>query len=280
MKFAADADAAVRKLRLAARNTESARREGAELVVRGLVIALSSRSPRDTNRYVRGWLIAGRMAGVSLPLPSLKESKYHAAYVILLERWVATCERRLRDVENRIEFMYPNGRPRKGGRAYDRLNAKADAARARLDQARRDLDTVKADPFAAVFHTEKFRTDGHVERSTNARGKRESRWVRGEHLGVVSNDTRDVLDRAAEVGKVSIRTKVYGGYGALRHVAGKTLIHLRNLEAHSAIVEARKGVAKSSLAALGLKNLNARAMLGLRLALRKASHGQAAAKAG
>lgn len=279
MRITAAADQFVRKLRLAARNTEAARRQGVELVVRALVQSIDGRAPRDTNRYVRGWLIAGRMTGVSLPLPPLKASKYHEAYIILLERWVATCERQVRHFEGQRDYLYPRGRPRTGGRAYDRLLARIERARERLDQARRDLEAIKADPYATVFHTEKFRSNGKRVKTINEFGRSEWVWRRGDRVGVVSDDTTDLFDREAEVRKVSIRTKVYGGYGVLRHVAGKSLLHLRNLEAHSAIVEARKGVVRSSLATLGLKNLSARAMLGIRLALRKASLGQAA-KAG
>lgn len=271
MQISATADAAVRKLRAAVRNCKLARRQGVNHIARAMVTALAQRSPRDTNRYVRGWIQAGQVAGIAgIPVvPPLRESRYHAAALDRLERWTETLGSRLRELVEKRDHLYPDGRPRRGGRGYDRLTDRIKTANDRLLAAREDLEALRGDPYAVVFGAGKAVSNGRLVRvdspnlrTRDGRPKRIRLWVRG-----------DKVERFIGHGKVSIRTKVYGGWGLVRHLSGRSIVSLHNLEPHAAIVEARSGVVRQVRAALGLSTLSRQQRAYFQAALRAAVGG-------
>lgn len=273
MQVKANADGAVRKLRLAVANCEKARRQGVNLIARAMVHGLARHSPTDTNRYVRGWIQAGQVAGIAgLPMmPALKESRYHKAAVPRMEHWVETLGSRLRALSQQRDDKYPNGKPRKGGRGYENLSDRIKTANDRYLRAREDLETLKGDPYALVFgagtpvsNGRFVRADSPNLKTRKGRPKRISVWVRGDKVAKFISNGRTA---------VSIRTKVYGGWGIVRHLNGRSLLTLHNREAHALIVEARAGVVRKVKSMLGLRTLTGQQRQYLTMALKAASSG-------
>lgn len=76
VKFSIDSRVLKRKLRQAIAASPEARKVALPLVVSRVVQRIDDAAPRDTQRYVRGWIMAGREVGVtSLPLPGVRPSK-------------------------------------------------------------------------------------------------------------------------------------------------------------------------------------------------------------
>lgn len=250
----ADAGAALRKLRLGTSNTEKARRHGMNLIARFMVTLLARLSPTDTNRYIRGWIQAGMVAGIAgLPLlPPLQESKYHKKAVRRMGGWMNTLRLRLRALEQQRDFLYPRGRPKKGGKAYDRLGDKIKTARERYLRASQDLETLEGDPYALVIGASRGKGRAQLPGNTTDLARRDQ-ITKGHTKGV------------------SIRSKVYGGSGYLYHEVGKSTLHLHNREAHVKIIEAKYGVWRRVKAMMKVRTVNRQVAADIGKALQLAS---------
>src|SRR5690606_18272200 len=85
-----------------------------------LVAALHRNSPRDTNRYVRGWAQAANAAGLGpAPVPMVRASETEERSLERLTRQLEFWARRVRALENAGRTHYKgtrkvNGRRRSG----------------------------------------------------------------------------------------------------------------------------------------------------------------------
>lgn len=181
-----------------------------------VIHAAASISPRDTNRYIRGWIIAGKMVGVTdVPLPVIRESKYSKEYIARLIEQQQKFEAQVARVDGLIYAWYDKpGRRRRG--YYNRLLAERTRWQQRADRAREE--------------TEKFiRATGAIVIGVGvnvAGGKITGSFVRGGGRKI----------------SVTVRDRVHGGRGRLFVNERRAVMLLHNLEPHAAIVERRQRV--------------------------------------
>lgn len=83
-------------------------------ITTSLMRRIAATAKRDTNRYVRGFLMAGKELGAEVGLiPSVQPSKYAERIRELIQDQIATYAERLRVVQEQIDWMYPLGPPKK-----------------------------------------------------------------------------------------------------------------------------------------------------------------------
>jgi uncharacterized protein YdcH (DUF465 family) len=203
-----------RKIRAVTRAAQAGQQAGIEELGKLAVELLVDLSPRDTNRYVNGWIIAGIGARVSRIAPYMvKQSSRHQQYLDALAEQVATLERLVRLDTTRLDSAR-----RQDATAPPRLDGKPRARRVnqpwfrqtqsrlmerekRLKRARKQLkDALGADSF--LF----FGADAVAERGNKRKLS-------------------------------TIRTKEYGGKGRRVMTDAGVLLELINLEPHVRIVE-------------------------------------------
>lgn len=206
-----------RRLRAELAATRGGRRAGIRVLGSTIIDNLRSLSPVDTRRYLRGWIQAGVEAGVtSVPAPSLRPSRYHAQSVDAMERYIERLEETRDILQEQIDRWYPNGPPKKGNGTYQNLILRLGTAERRVVKARIELEELERDPYAVVFGAGRI-----IDR-------------KGTRLGI---------------GRVSFRTKVYGGTGRIIDGPGASVLYLRNMEPHARILEWKRGVMKTATAA-------------------------------
>lgn len=202
-------------------------------MVRGMVsqiIGTAARiAPRDTNRYVRGWIVAGKMVGVTdVPLPVIRESKYSKEYIARLIEQQQKFEAQVARVDGLIYAWYDKpGRRRRG--YYNRLLAERTRWQQRADRAREE--------------TEKFiRATGAI--------------VIGVGVNVVGGKVTGSLVRGGgRKISVTVRDRVHGGRGRVIMSDGRCVIILHNMEPHARIVEAKRSVLRTAEAGARLAGL-------------------------
>lgn len=177
-------------------------------------------SPRDTNRYVRGWLHAGREAGVfGGPIPRLNESKWHKSNLEQAEIWLQRAEQNHGNAAKRLRDTFPSGAPKRGqAKLYGRLSREVDKANGRLNEARLTVGELRTDKYAIVFGA----------------GRVVGRGAKQKRLGV---------------GRITLRQKIYGGSGWILDRGTSSTIRLLNHEPHALILESKKGVLRQATAA-------------------------------
>lgn len=85
-----DTSKMVKSIRQMANASHAARRQAIKIIAGEVVLGVVRDSPRDTNRFVRGWIEAGNKAGVtSLAVPSLNQSSRHDQIAARLQRQLA-----------------------------------------------------------------------------------------------------------------------------------------------------------------------------------------------
>jgi len=169
---------------------------------------LARQSPRNTNRYVRGWILAGNTAQVTtLPVPRvvpLSETE-RGAYIERLQRQLDQRQQRVDKLTRMFEAWY--GRTgRKLGVYGRKLKRELGAAERSRDRAQAWLDRALA-------------ADSFIFFGASPKAKRRTE---------------------------TIREKVYGGEGYQKHTAGYSEIILHNLEPHCRILERRLGLVRSA----------------------------------
>lgn len=203
----------------------------------GLLISrIAATAPRDTNRYVRGWMLAGIDAGVSnLPPPPIGESKRVEQNIQRLERQFLAA----RGLADRLQNRYDNWYGRKGRKpgAYgSRLQRDIDKANERANRAYsslQELQTVKG----AIF----IGGSGNRNARPNPAGR--------------GFNQRYGLGRLA-----TVRTKIYGGRGQIITQKYYASLLLHNMEPHATIVESRHRTYRNARSAVpGLVGMGATA---------------------
>ncbi len=170
---------------------------------------LAIKSPRNTNRYVRGWIQAGNMAGVtSLPEPRIVP---------------------LRETER--------------GKYIERLQLQLDVRQKRVDKL-----TAIFNAWYASKPNRKLGTYGRkLQRELKA--AENSRDIAWKWLTKAEESESFLFMAASPKAKrktASIREKVYGGVGSQTHREDSSQIMLRNKEPHCRILEARLGLVREA----------------------------------
>lgn len=174
-------------------------------------------SPRDTNRYLRGWMQACGMAGVPAPLPVIKASSRQNEFLSALEQQRDWWAARVSGLKARKQLWFDNRDNLKKTKYRDKLVQQIARAEKRLEAAERQLGAaiVAGDGFL-VIDGGFAALNGQWSAYSKAAGK-----------------------NAFKKRTVTIRWKVYGGSGRITVRKGVATIGLRNLEPHSAILEAK-----------------------------------------
>jgi hypothetical protein len=194
--------------------SEHAKNRGVEAVGGLLVDVLDDLSPKDTNRYVRAWIEAGRKAGVTdRPLPALRESRDREKYLeklrSQLEFWIG----RRNYARSRME-------------QYERYDATAPP---RKDGKPRRKRT--SQPYYAKMKKLENRAGKQVERAARELTRAEG----SEHF--IFFDAESIVQRKQNRSLSTVRHKHYGGEGRVIRSGTTAIVELRNKEPHALPVE-------------------------------------------
>ena len=206
-------------------------------------------SPRDTNRYLRGWMEACSKAGVPTPLPVIKNSSRQAEYLSALQSQLAFWrEFYSRELAIRAAW-YDNDPTKKRGPHFRKLESRIRKAERRMKAAEDALS-------AAMLNDGVIVMDGGWEA------------LRGSHR----------IDKAKPLSKrgATVRWVVYGGEGEIRtNARGVAWINLRNKEPHAQILERKGHFAR--MASVGMANGRLSVLAGKRMLKSSKRYGVASA---
>lgn len=165
-------------------------------------------APVDTRRYVRGWLEAGRQAGMATSaLPSIIPSKKRDEIVGVLSKQVIMLMRKRESLMRVRHLWYEQGnRPKRG--YYHKLSREIERTSQRVEKAEEQLRRYT-------------KTEGSLV------------MMRG--TGAALNGYQKGLSDTAV--NLTVRDKVYGGRGRLGKGTNKAALMLHNLEPHCRVVE-------------------------------------------
>jgi len=178
---------------------------------------MDKRAPRDTNRYVNGWLQAGRGAGVS-SLPDHPLRPTQSQYLFRLEQQYFREVKRLALLELDLRIWYEQKTGRKKRGYYNKLKRAVEKARERVARSEEEIKKASGDANVIVI-------GGRKSRAKNPVGKLS--------------------------GLATVRLNQYGGEGSLKMVGTTAILTLHNKEPHCKLVERRfrsVGSAKSKAA--------------------------------
>lgn len=162
--------------------------------------------PKDTNRYVRGWAMAGRSIGAYKgSIPSIQAGSNEESVLNALQNQVEYFEARVVKLEGVLASWYPPGKKRTD--YCLKLEKELRKAKTNARKAQDTFDEAKANTGFIVFDL--------------GRG------------AVYDGKYRPQKRRA------TIRAKAYGGYGSMRSVKDETTVVLTNREPHTRVVESR-----------------------------------------
>lgn len=258
-------DGAIRKIRLANKLADAARRESAVDLADAWVDIVEEVSPRSTGRYVRGWQVAANDAGLPVrvvapirPNPKREEIEKALERQVRLwardfDRWAAL-ERRYR-VEDARGGVTRTGRPRAKRTAQPYFRKILRNKRFALKRYKKALANLEA--FTAA--------DGGILIDAGRLLSRRRGGAYDAGIGYTKSGRRKLS---------TVRTKVYGGEGEIFDAGGRTLIRLRNLEPHASIVESKRRIRAQASAAVrgfGLTRLRRKYVETLRAGMGKAA---------
>lgn len=173
-----------------------------------IAVRVEETAPRDTNRFVRGWLLACADVGpIPAFIPALTKSARHEQYLKFLEREYKRVIRLLRGLQNTLNLFYyskPN-RNRNTG-AFRAMKAKERKLQKWADRLIEEYFKLEGDPTALLFDAE--------------RGKRNYSTV---------------------------RVGVFGGRGRIVPESDRWVVVLHNLEPHTTIVEQRYDIIRRAM---------------------------------
>lgn len=203
-------------------------KDASVVIIRAWLQEVSAISPRDTRRYVRGWLLAGRDIGITdLAVPSLQATKYAEFYEKILYGQVEKLVREYTFIRSRMKLWFEDrGRP--PTRWYN------NAAR-QVAQIEKRLQTMLLQ-VARWESTTVAQTGIVFDARVNIAG-----WLK---------DGKNV-QRLKGRKFASVREKVYGGEGGFITASnGITFGQVRNLEPHVKLIESRYGIVRKATAAV------------------------------
>lgn len=178
--------------------------------VDAVVDRLAADSPRDTNRYVRGWLTAAVQAGGKPRLvPAVVRGRFAATQIKLLEGQVGWARRQVEWRTRKINALrYGMGPAKRGtGKLIEKLERQVNTYRRVMQRA---IDQ--------VYQANAGGDEGFI-----------------------------LIGRGVGRRLATVRTKVYGGSGSSSFSQGRARARIRNLEPHVKIVESRMGVLRQAV---------------------------------
>lgn len=213
-RFSVDSSRMRAKLRATEYAADEARDAAVETLGAFVVDTLETLSPRDTNRYVRGWIDAGRKAGVTdKPLPPVVASRDR--------------EKVLEKLRAQVEFWqgrldYARGRMRQ----YEEADATAAPRRDGKPRSKRT-----AQPYYAKMKRLERRSVKQLQRAGEELAKAEG------SEGVIFFDMEGIVQRRQNRSLSTVRDTVYGGDGRVIRSGASGIVELINREPHATIVE-------------------------------------------
>lgn len=155
-------------------------------------------SPRDTNRFVRGWLLAAKDVGpVGVAVPAVNASSRHDQYVRYLEKEFKRLSRDRDGLKALIDLWYTSKPTRsRNTPAYAQMTSKLRKIEKWMQRVAEEIQKAKGDESALLFDKER----GGRNYST-------------------------------------VRTGVHGGKGRITLFEDRTFVTWHNLEAHATIIE-------------------------------------------
>lgn len=218
------------------RRMGGARKAALRAMVEAAFEPMIREAPRDTNRFVRGWIMAARdVKATRVAVPAVKPSRYRAEILAILEGQVAVLARALDRKRGVLDRWY-TARGRSVSRGYGaRLRREVAAAERRLRRAVEELAKARGESAALLFDA-----------------------VRGGRR--VS----------------TVRERIYGGSGAYLEAGGRVFARLHNKEPHARIVERRTGLlrrANSRARRAGLRRAGRSYLASLQGALARRAEG-------
>lgn len=225
MKVSVDTSGLKRKIDRLGRATPQAEAAAVRIIGEHLARTMLAISPRDTNRYARGWAMAANAAGVgTFSVPDVQASRYNERLIdrleIQAERWrqrAASAKRSADFWRSIYQRRYADtGRSGKWERdARQRVQLAETREKRTADlyaMSAKALDELKANPDALVI------------------------WGRRSK-------------RALAKGQIATaRVLKYGGTGQFFRVGTRSFVTLHNLEPHASIVERNHRVASRAIA--------------------------------
>ena len=216
--FTVDTSLLRRRVRAMTLATPNARTVAMGEVAKAMVQALVWNSRRDTNRYVRGWILAGRGAGVTgFGLPTLKDSSRRDEFIGVLENQVLRVQSSLNRLLATRAWMYERVRP-----------VATHHRRPRPKPGLKKLDREIA------------RTRKLLERAQEELAK-----FTGNKASILIGGYRGKNSGQRRL-KATVREKVYGGEGSITQVGEATVLRLHNKEPHAQILEWKYGTLRKA----------------------------------
>lgn len=227
MKVRVDVSSALANIDRAKANSAAGVEAMVEAAASQVVSILYAGAPRDTNRFIRGWLEGARAAGLgSWPMPDIQVSQFNKRYELVLRAQIRWATSEIESLERRIDkWFIARNRPIRGWalrarRKIERLRNIVIKQQELLEAIRAGKSVVLMDVGAANFH-----------------------WA-GEDDATLGDIRHGYYRKNKKTGKVSrVLTlargydRTFGGSGS-RFRSGRTfVIAISNLEPHARIVE-------------------------------------------
>jgi len=203
-----DASGLQKRIQLLRRNMPEISRQVAQEMNALLAWRVSDTSPRDTNRFLRGWLLAAKDVGpIPVIIPALRATSRHSEYIKYLQQELLRLETERKAVAGMIDFWYTSKPNRKRGTpAYNKMTSQVRKMDKWIVRVKEELVKAGGDETVLLMDKE--------------RGKRNYSTV---------------------------RVGIYGGEGSIRRIGGKTLVRWHNKEPHATIIERKYGIIRNAM---------------------------------
>lgn len=184
---------------------------------RHLMTRVAITAKHDTNRYVRGFLLAGKELGATVPpIPAIQPSKYAERIRDLIETQKEQLGFRLGKLTRELNAMYPDGRPKRPrSTAYADMFKRERELTNLYEKSKRELDRLNEGGDTTLLIG--FLNSGNAQR--------------GRKL-------------------LTVRHKVYGGTGTWVQSRGAVYAVVTNKEPHAKILERKWGAFTGAISSL------------------------------
>lgn len=185
-----------------------------------IAVRIEETSPRDTNRFVRGWLLACADVGpIPAAIPGVQASARHQQYLAYLEKEANRVGRMLKSAQAKMEWWYLSKPDRNRNRP--------------------------------AFH--------ELSRAITQLSKWHNRLIE-EYVKLDGDPTGLLMDKERGQRNYStVRVGIYGGRGIISEQSDRVTVVLHNREPHATIVEKRYGIlarAMREVKRLGIARVN------------------------